>query len=305
MKFRIGIIVSLAALVLGGYVFAQQNVGGAIQQLSTLFNPAAVAITGGTINGTTLGATTPSSGVFTSLSSTSGALNGTIGGTTPAAGTFTTINGTVLTSTGGFTNNQAVATAGHSTSTLICTATGNNCYTQILLQPAGAAWQWSAAGSGASTLPGGIYLFDGTNVRMAWDATGSFGFGIGNSTASPSSDPWFVNGSTGLMTTTLFATKGNCFTGGNPTASCGSSPSGDVVVASGATTETVNTSAVTSHSQIQLTFDSSMSTVLSVTCNTTPVQGTVSNRVAGTSFVITVPVAPSGNPACFSYTIVN
>lgn len=45
----------------------------------------------GALNGT-IGATTPNTGVFTSLSSSSGALNGTIGGTTPAAGTFTTLS---------------------------------------------------------------------------------------------------------------------------------------------------------------------------------------------------------------------
>jgi hypothetical protein len=59
------------------------------------YNAAAVAITGGTITGTTfnngvIGGSTPAAGTFTALNSTSGALNGSIGGTTPAAGTFTT-----------------------------------------------------------------------------------------------------------------------------------------------------------------------------------------------------------------------
>jgi len=53
----------------------------------------AAAITGGTINGTTIGATTATTGAFTTLTSTGGAVNGTIGATTPAAGTFTTITG--------------------------------------------------------------------------------------------------------------------------------------------------------------------------------------------------------------------
>lgn len=56
-------------------------------------NANAVAITGGTINGTTIGATTATTGAFTTLTSTGGAVNGTIGATTPAAGTFTTITG--------------------------------------------------------------------------------------------------------------------------------------------------------------------------------------------------------------------
>lgn len=58
-------------------------------------NAGSVAITGGTINGTTIGGTTPAAGTFSSLSSASVALTGgsidgiTIGGTTPAAATFT------------------------------------------------------------------------------------------------------------------------------------------------------------------------------------------------------------------------
>jgi len=56
-------------------------------------NANAVTITGGTINGTTIGATTATTGAFTTLTSTGGAVNGTIGATTPAAGTFTTITG--------------------------------------------------------------------------------------------------------------------------------------------------------------------------------------------------------------------
>jgi hypothetical protein len=64
-------------------------------------NANSVAITGGSINGTTLGASTPSTGAFTTLSASS-TVSGTgfstylasppaIGGTAPAAGTFTTL----------------------------------------------------------------------------------------------------------------------------------------------------------------------------------------------------------------------
>lgn len=41
-----------------------------------------------------IGGTTPSTGAFTTLNSTSGALNGTLGATTPHTGAFTTITGT-------------------------------------------------------------------------------------------------------------------------------------------------------------------------------------------------------------------
>jgi hypothetical protein len=56
-------------------------------------NANAVAITGGTVNNATVGATTATTGAFTTLTSTGGAVNGTIGATAPAAGTFTTITG--------------------------------------------------------------------------------------------------------------------------------------------------------------------------------------------------------------------
>src|SRR5579872_4350672 len=53
-------------------------------------SPAAVSSSSGALNGT-VGATTPNTGSFTTLTSTGGAVNGTIGGTTPAAGTFTNL----------------------------------------------------------------------------------------------------------------------------------------------------------------------------------------------------------------------
>ena len=60
--------------------------------------------TGGAINGT-VGATIPNTGDFTTLTSTGGAINGTIGATTPNTGDFTT-----LTSTGGALNGSIGAT---------------------------------------------------------------------------------------------------------------------------------------------------------------------------------------------------
>ena len=55
---------------------------------------ASVAVTGGTINNTPVGATTPNTGAFTTLNSTGGALNGTLGATTPSTVAATTISAT-------------------------------------------------------------------------------------------------------------------------------------------------------------------------------------------------------------------
>ena len=46
----------------------------------------------GNLNDASIGATTPSTGAFTALSSTSGNLNGTVGATTPSTGAFTTLS---------------------------------------------------------------------------------------------------------------------------------------------------------------------------------------------------------------------
>jgi hypothetical protein len=59
-------------------------------------------INGGTINSTSIGSVIPSTGAFSTLSSTGGALNGTIGATTASSGAFTT-----LASSGVYTNTVA------------------------------------------------------------------------------------------------------------------------------------------------------------------------------------------------------
>jgi hypothetical protein len=99
----------------------------------------------------------------------------------------------------------------------------------------------------------------------------------------------------------------NCSSAATP-AVCGSAMSGSVVVAAGATTVVVDTTAVTANSQILLTFDSSLGTKLgSITCNTTFDQPWVTARTAATSFTVTVTNVPVGgaNPVCLSYQIIN
>lgn len=108
----------------------------------------------------------------------------------------------------------------------------------------------------------------------------------------------------GTFATDTLGTTANCSSSASP-AVCAAAPAGSVAVAAAATTVMVNTTAITANSQVLVTFDSSLGTKLGVTCNTTPVQPTVSARTAATSFTITVPVAPDTNPACFSYSIIN
>lgn len=101
-----------------------------------------------------------------------------------------------------------------------------------------------------------------------------------------------------------FNTTSNCANTAAP-AVCGSATSGAVVIAASATTVVVNTNQVTANSQIQVTPDSSLGTRLSVTCNTTIPVTSVSARTAGTSFTITAASAPTTNPLCLNFTVIN
>ena len=98
----------------------------------------------------------------------------------------------------------------------------------------------------------------------------------------------------------------NCFDGTATPADCGASSTGAVIISAAATVVVVNTTAVTANSQIFIQEDSSMGTKLSVTCNTTISRTyAVTARTAATSFTLTSSAAPSANPACLHYWVVN
>lgn len=102
----------------------------------------------------------------------------------------------------------------------------------------------------------------------------------------------------------LYQTTTNCADSAGA-AACGSAAAGSFVVDAAATETVVSTTAVTANSQIFVMFDSSLGARLGVTCNVTVALPAVTARTAGTSFTITVPTAPTSNPACYSYFIVN
>ena len=104
---------------------------GALTNSSITFGATAVSL-GSTIsgiNGISIGASSSSTGSFTTLNSTSGALNGSIGATTANTGQFTSISGTSLTATSTVTlnttgNNQSYTTTGVGTITITSGTTG-------------------------------------------------------------------------------------------------------------------------------------------------------------------------------------
>lgn len=111
----------------------------------------------------------------------------------------------------------------------------------------------------------------------------------------------------GQINGVTFGTATNCSSSASP-AACGSAAAGSAAIPAAATTVTVNTTAMTANSQVQVTEDQSLGTKLGVTCNTqsTLIVGAihVSSRTT-TQFTAAVDVALTGNPMCFNYNITN
>lgn len=164
---------------------------------------------------------------------------------------------------------------------------------------------WSTSGtmfgiSLASGFVGNLMDFhfgNGTSVFTVGDLGAVHAAGSVVSDGSILADQGALRG--GAILTTV-----NCADSAGP-AACGNAAAGAVVVDVGATTVVVSTTMVTANSEIFVSYDSSLSTRLGITCSAAVFPPTISARVAGTSFTITIPAAPSVNPACISYFIVN
>jgi len=158
-------------------------------------------------------------------------------------------------------------------------------------------------GWGASSSTDGL-----TNmIVLGWGAVGTASNTgvIGNASVTDV----YVGGATALAAihAVTYKTSTNCSSAASP-AVCGSSSAGNFVIAAGATTLTINTTAVTASSQIFMQGDESLGTKLGVTCNTTItslLDPVVTSRTAGTSFSIATSATITVNPACFSYEIIN
>lgn len=144
----------------------------------------------------------------------------------------------------------------------------------------------SCEGPGCASTPGNEWLGLAGNV------------GVGTQSPAYKLD---VNGSTRAIT---YNTNTNCSSSASP-AACGSAAAGSVSIAAGSSSVVVSTTAVTGNSEIQLTFDSSLGTKLSLTCNTTPQQPTVTARSPGVSFTLSVSRNFATHPGCFSYSVIN
>jgi hypothetical protein len=148
---------------------------------------------------------------------------------------------------------------------------------------------------------------------------GDIAFASGTSGASGASftdgvDQWRVKGTTGNLVAqggqaiqpALYQSLTNCAVNSVSPAACGSAPSGAVVIPTTTTTYTINTTAVTAHSRIQLTWLSFASDLPGGPTCVAPVsttEPTVSAVSAGVSFTITL--GSTTGQTCPMFQIVN
>lgn len=174
---------------------------------------------------------------------------------------------------------------------VITGGTGTTTWPLVLIQPNGTTTTtWSTVGT----------MF-GVNAASGF-AGNLFDFQANGTSDLSLSNGGTLNGTTAKFKT--YNTPNTCGSAASP-AVCGGNAAGAVVIAATTTSVVVDTSVVTANSQILIQDDSSLSTKLSVTCNTTLAPPQVTARTAGTSFTISTAVAPTANPACYSYTIIN
>ena len=147
----------------------------------------AVPIVNATINNTTIGAVTPSTGAFTSLTSTSGAFNGSVGATTPS-----TVAATTLAASDRFTSSTSNtfpivangATTGNSGFAI--QNTGGTLYSGVESSTGGAIFSGATAYSGVLGTNSATSLHFATNgaVRGTFTSTGLNSTAIGATTPS-------------------------------------------------------------------------------------------------------------------------
>jgi hypothetical protein len=175
---------------------------------------------------------------------------------------------------------------------VITGGTGTTTWPMVLIQPSGTTTTtWSNVGTyfGINAASG----FTGNIMDIQANGTSRFSVTNGGTANIP-----------GTVSTGAYHSTNTCGSTASP-AVCGGNIAGAVAVPVAGTTLVVNTTAVTVNSQILLTFDSSLGTKLTATCNTAINQPTVSARTAGTSFTITMASALTTNPDCISFVIIN
>lgn len=205
-----------------------------------------------------------------------------------------TVNATPFTFTSGFYSASNVAVLGGSgpvtgVNGLWAYFSGNTGFLSAT-QAGTANRPLSLQGSVVNILSNGAQaaIFSGTSL------------GIGSST-TVASNPFYVV--SGTANATSYATITNCTSTASPSV-CGSAAAGKVQIAAAATTLTINTTAVTAVSQVGCLTYSTVG-ITAPTNIASLIQPYVSAVTAGTSFTITLPVAPLTNPVNLNYCLEN
>lgn len=105
-----------------------------------------------------------------------------------------------------------------------------------------------------------------------------------------------------IESVTKLTTTSVCASAASP-AVCGGAPTGLIEVAAAATTLTVNTTAITANSACQFTY--STENITAPTNINLMIPPYLTSRTAGTSFTITLPVAPATNPILIWFSCIN
>lgn len=167
--------------------------------------------------------------------------------------------------------------------------------------------------SGSTTNAMNLAFYAGSNPQY-WFATGDVSIGDnidpGATLGVGSSNQLKITSAGALSTSSsisgaTYLTASNCSSSASP-AVCGSAAAGTVQVASTATTLTVDTTAVTASSEIFYAYTTAASGCSSAPLNIASLLIPYTSAItAGTSFTITLPVAPTTNAACVQYRILN
>jgi len=245
----------------------------------------------------------------TAAASGSNALTVTVGGTLDAGLNFGANCATPQwVVPAGVTANPSIRSSGSANSGLNIDSTPNVC-----LDNSGNLGLCENAG--ANNLMASSEGLGWTSTGLPSGSTGTFDTLLSRSAAGVVSfDTTTKGNSLGTIKPGLYASGTNCAAAGtaaNPSvASCAAAPAGSFSCATNASGGTcvVNTTAVTSNSEIFITqrSDTTTGTRLSVTCNTTltTVIPEITAVTAATSFTINLGTITT-NPECFSYYIIN
>lgn len=172
----------------------------------------------------------------------------------------------------------------------------SNNYVIITVPNQNGCWRWDILKNDTGHQLGSVGV--GSSLNDTGQATTAYTPPTRNSTADLS-----VAGS---ITGASYATAAACITTGT---NCSYNTVGLVTINAATTSKTISTTAVTANSQILLTFDESLGPALGTTCNTDTASESaryfISARTPGTNFTIKTNTAPTTNPACLSFVILN